>query len=213
MNTARLLPDNLPPPRSSVLACEPAHDGVLSQIPSPITGKPGPTEAPAQVLGVRASVVAIHADGVELDDGRRAALALSCLIQPQVGDQVLVADNPALILAILQREAGQPAELQVPGASALRLSQRKIAIEASECLALRSLRDAELTAATGTLRLAARNLFTTVLETLVERAADRLAKVGSFALDVSTLLRMRSRHGIVTADQQMRIDAEQLHLG
>jgi hypothetical protein len=213
MNAARPSPDTFPHPRNDGFTCAPARDGVVGQISSPLTGKLALTPVKSQVLGVTARVVAIHADGAELDDGRRATSALSCLLQPQIGDQVLVADDPTLILAILQREAGQTAELHVPGARALRLCQREIAIEASEGLALRSLRDAELSAVTGTLRLAARNLFTTVLETLVERAADHLAKVGSFALDVSTLLRIRSRHGIVTAEQQMRIDAEQLHLG
>jgi len=166
-----------------------------------------------QILGSRAKVIAIESDVIVLDNKHRAQRAVSCLLQPQVGDQVLVTEQPTLVLAILQRTPGQQAELSVPDASALQLSQSSISLQASEKLALHSLRDAELTAATGTLHLAARNLFTTVLETLVERAADKLAKVGSYAMDVSNLLRFRSSHGIITADKQIRIDAEQVHLG
>lgn len=167
----------------------------------------------AQVLGTLATVVAIESDSLILDNQCKAQRAVSCLVHPQIGDRVLVTEHPALVLAILQRKPGQQADLSVPDASSLHLSQSAISLQASEKLALQSLRDAELTAATGTLHLAARNLFTTVLETLVERAADKLAKVGSYALDVSNLLRLRSSHGIITADKQIRIDAEQVHLG
>jgi hypothetical protein len=165
------------------------------------------------VLGTQAIVISVESDSYILDNQYRAQRAVSCLILPQIGDRVLVTEHPTLVLAILQREPGQQAELSVPDACALHLNQATISLRASEKLALHSLRDAELTAATGTLHLAARNLFTTVLETLVERAADKLAKVGSYALDVSNLLRLRSSHSIITADKQIRIDAEQVHLG
>ncbi|MCB1735609.1 MAG: DUF3540 domain-containing protein [Gammaproteobacteria bacterium] len=165
------------------------------------------------MLGSDARVTAIDADGCHLDDGRRVATAAGCLLQPRIGDRVLVADSPALILTVLEREPGQEAQLSVPGADTLRLSQRAIAIEARDQLALRSLKDAELTAATGTLSVQARNLFTTVIETMVERAADHLAKFGNYALDTAGLLRLRTRHGIVTADRQLRLDADQMHLG
>jgi len=116
-------------------------------------------------------------------------------------------------LAVLTRSAGGTAHLTVPGAESLHLSQATVRIEASQSLALHSRRDAELTAATGTLNLAARNLFTTVLETVVERAADKLSKFGSFALEAATLLRLHSRHGVITADKHIRVDADQIHMG
>ncbi|MCP5141729.1 MAG: DUF3540 domain-containing protein [Gammaproteobacteria bacterium] len=166
-----------------------------------------------QVLGSHAVVTAIESDACVLDDGRRVRLAASCLLQPRVGDRVLVTDSPALVLAVLERTESAEATLSVPGASRLRVTQARIALEATEELALRSLKDAELTAATGTLSVQARNLFTTVIETLAERAADHLAKFGNYALDASGLLRMRARQGIVTADKELRLDADQMHLG
>ena len=51
------------------------------------------------------------------------------------------------------------------------------------------------------------------LSRLVERAADHLAKFGNYAVDTAGLMRLRTRHGIVTADKQLRLDADQMHLG
>ncbi|PJA25546.1 MAG: hypothetical protein COX57_02855 [Alphaproteobacteria bacterium CG_4_10_14_0_2_um_filter_63_37] len=175
---------------------------------------PLPHPAPA-LLGVEARVVALQGGRAVLDDGRSLPLAASCLLQPQPGDRVLATTGggEGWILAVLTRSAGGTAHLTVPGAESLHLSQATVRIEASQSLALHSRRDAELTAATGTLNLAARNLFTTVLETVVERAADKLSKFGSFALEAATLLRLHSRHGVITADKHIRVDADQIHMG
>lgn len=199
---------------SDLLRVRPTH---RSGRPEPLPTSDGAHGAP-YILGAIARVSAVAQGICELDDGRRVSAAASCLLQPEAGDRVLVSEAvgdelPALILSVLTREAGREALLGVPGTDSLRLTQRRIAIETTEELALRSLQDAELTAATGTLSLQARNLFTTVVETLVENAADRISQVGTFALECAALLRIRSRHGIVTADRQLRIDADQIHLG
>ncbi len=166
-----------------------------------------------EVLGQRLTVIAVSKNSWLLSNGKQAELAVSCLLQAQVGDEVLVTHAPVLILAILKRRGGKTARLSVPGAAEIRFQQAKISLQATESLTLVSLKNAELTAATGTLKLAARNLFTTVIDTLIERAADKLCKVSSYSLNASSLLRFRSRHGIITADEQIRIDAEQIHLG
>jgi len=181
----------------------------------PLAEPPMQSEAGREhVLGQLATIAGVDGLGqFILDDGRHLAPAISCLVQPQIGDIVLVCTQPAVILAILERRQPSEARISVPGATMLRVQHRSIAIETSDTLALRSLRDTELSAATGTLNIAARNLYMTALETLVERAADRIAKIGSYALEVSGLLRMHTGHGIFTANKQIRIDAEQLHLG
>ena len=174
---------------------------------------PPRTPSIPQVLGTQARVTAMEGDRAVLEDGRMPALAVSCVVRPEPGDMVLVSHTPLLVLAVLERPGtGGDAHINVPGAVSVKIQQECIAVEATRELALRSLRDAELTAV-GNLGLTARNLFTHAVETLVERATDRIAKVGSFALDASRLLRMKSRHGIVRAEKQLCIDAEQIHLG
>jgi hypothetical protein len=173
--------------------------------------KAAPAAAP-QVLGTSARVLGIDGERALLDDGRCVARATSCLVQPEPGDRVLVCEAPALILAVLERPDGREARLSVAGVDTLRLQQRNLAVEAIDTLALRAAREAELSTA-GSLRIAARDLATTVLQTLIERAGDRIAKFASYALQVGGLLHMHSGHGIITAERQLRMDAEQLHLG
>ena len=167
---------------------------------------------PSQVLGFQARVVDMEGDRAVLEDGRMPALAVGCVVRPQAGDTVLVSHDPFLVVAVLERPGGGGAKLNVPGAVSVKIQQQRVAVEAVDDLALRSLRDVEVTAAGG-LSLTARNLFTHVLDTLVERAANRIAKVGSYALDVTGLWRMRTRHAVVKADKQLCMDAEQIHLG
>lgn len=165
------------------------------------------------VLGRTATVAAVHADRVLLDDGHWLAVASGCLLRPAVGDQVLVSAVPALLLMVLSRPTAAPALLQVPQATELRLEHDQLSLTASTRLRLRAGAEVELSVATGALRMQARNLFLTVLETLVETAQTRVSRLGALSTTVSGLLRLHSRHGMVTADKQLRIDAEQVHVG
>lgn len=174
--------------------------------------RPEPRSRKPQLLGSAASVLGVYGEQVLLDDGRCVARAFSCLVQPQAGDHVLVCEEPALILAVLSRPEPDEVRLSVPGADTLRVQQRHVAVEALDTLALRGARSAELSTA-GSLRIAARDLATIVLQTLIERAGDRIAKFSSYALQVDGLLQMHGGHGIFTAERQLRVDAEQLHLG
>ena len=154
--------------------------------------------------------------GWRLSSGGVARTAVSCLLCPLPGDRVLVGDvggEETYILHILQRDAGQEARLHVAGASALGLSQSRIELAATEQVAIRSLQDVEVTAATGTLALNARNLFKSVAECLIENAGHYVATMGDYTLRVRDLLHLRGRHGVVTAEQEFKLDAERIHIG
>ena len=178
---------------------------------------PRPSETARPLLGYEAAIVERLDDGrLRLDDGTLARPALGCLVRPEVGDRVLygaAADGEAFILQPLAREGLERAELTVPGARGLDLSQTSVTVSAVEEIALRSLKDLEATAATGTLRLTARNLFTTVSETLVENARHHVAHIGDYALKVKALLRIHGRQGIVTAEKDLKMDAERISMG
>lgn len=171
----------------------------------------------AQTTLFEARVIAQEADGGwRLSSGAVARTAVSCLLCPLPGDRVLAGDNgdgSSFVLHILEREAGQEARLHVAGASALGMAQQRIELAASEQVAIRSLKDVEVTAATGTLALNARNLFKTVSECLIVSAEHCVSTMGDYALRVRDLLNLRSRHGVVTAEQEFKLDAERIHIG
>ena len=151
-----------------------------------------------------------------LGNGMRALRALSCLVEPQVGDRILAGaagDGGCHILHILARADGDSARLSVPGAHELALCQSRIALHAVERLQMGSAGEASLTAAGGTLSLNGRNLFVTVTDSIVEQAAHYVGKIGQYLLDVRALLRLHGNDALITAARDVKVDAERISMG
>lgn len=149
-----------------------------------------------------------------LDDGRLARQALSCVIAPAAGDRVLILDGEeSFILHVLARPQLDAALLAVPGAGSLAIRQKRIELSATEHAAMRSLRDLELTAAGGTLALNARNLFTTVAESLIENVRDYVGRFAQHLMEAKGLVRMHSGQALMTAEKEFRVDGERISLG
>jgi hypothetical protein len=166
------------------------------------------------------------------DDGaRRVRRARSCLIEPAIGDLVLVshgADGSAFILAVLE---GSSDDIELVATGDLRLAAgRRLVLAAPELAA-------DLGAATVTvdrLRLAARMVDAAmdsaklVGERLHLMAADVLADLGRSVRRVAGLdqtsagiidqraedtLSLHARVASITADRDVRIDGDQIHMG
>jgi hypothetical protein len=63
------------------------------------------------------------------------------------------------------------------------------------------------------LRLTARNLFTTVSESLVQNVRNYIGQAEQYLLDVRQVLRMHGKQASVTAEQDVKIDAERISMG
>ncbi|WP_176057305.1 DUF3540 domain-containing protein [Paraburkholderia sp. BCC1876] len=169
------------------------------------------------------AAVAVELDSgrVLLDDGRIASTALTCLIEPRVGDAVLVverADTSRYIVHILARnaEAGSvesEATLSVPGARKLTIAQASIDIVATERAALRSMKDADIVAATGKLSVTANDLFRSVAQSVVDAFKDYVGHGEHYLLDVDQLLRQHGKQVMVTAEKDVKVDADRISMG
>lgn len=166
-----------------------------------------------------------------LGNGMRALRAVSCLVEPQIGDRVLVStstDGSCHVLHILARNMcarsepahSEPAHsdygsarLSVPGATGMSLCQARIAVHAAESLHMGSAGDASLSAAGGTLSLNGRNLFVTVTDSIVEQASHYVGKIGQYLLDVRALLRLHGNDALFTAAHDIKVDAERISMG
>jgi len=166
-----------------------------------------------------AVVTIVFEDGLcLLEDGRRARRACSCLVEPCAGDRVLVAGEAAgpgscHVLHVLERRAGMTAHLSVPEASDLALRQRRLSLHAVDGLDLGCAGDVSLTAANGTLSLSGRNLFATVTDSIIEQAAHYVGRVGQFLLDAGGLLRLHGEQALITAEHDVKVDAERISMG
>lgn len=155
-------------------------------------------------------------DGWRLDDGRSAHQAVSCLVTPQAGDRVLLAeasDGRLYVLHVLDREDRASATLAVPGAQRMAIRQPDVDVLANRSLALRAGQEVEITAVQGSLRLSARDLFASAAESLVHTARSYVGQVEQFLLSARQLLRLHGEQAMITARQDAKIDAERISLG
>lgn len=175
------------------------------------------------------------------DDRWHCARAASCLLQPGVGDTVLVAgaqrDHVYLIAVITQADASR-SELVVDGDLALRSrhggialhAQTQLAMESPE-LALRSqkarldigdmeYRGAEVRVTTLVARFIGRTC-ETVLDRLsvLTRASFRLTegvdqvRAGQVDYQATETMRLHAKNTLVTSKALVKVDAEQIHMG
>lgn len=166
---------------------------------------------------IDARVAVLFDDGTcLLGNGSRARRAFSCLIEPQAGDRVLASrlqDGACHVLHIVERGDGDKACLSAPGVSTLALRQSRIDLHAGKSLHMGSAGEASLSAAGGTLSLNGRNLFVTVSESIVEQACHYVGKIGQYLLDVRELLRLHGKDALLTAERDIKVDAERISMG
>lgn len=94
----------------------------------------------ARVVGVTGEQFELRS----LEGAYRARQAVSCLLTPKIGDQVLVAFNSggdAYVLAILEREDRTAHQIELKGEVQLRVRQGRLKITSQEGLDLASARD------------------------------------------------------------------------
>lgn len=194
--------------------------GQLSRSPSfaPVPGRGGGSESgPGVIACYDARITDELADGAyRLSDGAAASQAVSCLLRPRTGDRVVVvkcADGDVYIFAILARDAKHAAEIGVPRAAELTVSAPQLTLRATETMRVESLRDIEVTAVTGDVSLTARNLLTTVADAVVENMREYIGKAATWSLAARSFLRLHSRQAFVTAEEDMKVDAERISLG
>lgn len=176
---------------------------------------PPPVPVPLYLVEAKV-VVSLQQNCYLLDDGRLARQALSCLLAPEVGDHVLAAtcnDETPYILHILQRTAIKTVQVGVPGAEQLCIVQNQISLQATNSIALSAADEIELNAASGVLHLNARNLFASVSESLVQNVRYFVGQAEHYLLDVKQLLRMHGQQALVTAEQDIKVDAQRISLG
>jgi hypothetical protein len=178
-----------------------------------------------------------------------ARRAVSCLVAPEVGDEVLLAaaqDGRAWILAVLERREGAPVKLETDGDLAVRLRKGRFSVSAQEGIDLATA--GEMTQAAGRLHVTAAEagirldrlsylgrlahaeiervkVFAGSLDAVLDRFWQKVKRSYRFVEEVDHLraeqidyaaeknAHLRGRNALVTAEQLVKVDAEQIHLG
>jgi hypothetical protein len=184
-----------------------------------------------------------------IDGAFTARRAASCLIAPEVGDDVLVAfipGRPCYVLAVLEREAAATARLEVEGDLAIHARGGRVSVSSSAGLDLVTegptnvvASDVNVRATRGSvvldsLALIGRavvaevvdaKLLAKAVETVAERVVERAKRVYRFVDDLDQLraarvdhaaestLSLRAKNTVITADQLVKLDGDQIHVG
>ena len=151
-----------------------------------------------------------------LSNGHCASRSAGCLLEPEKGDQVLLYCNESgetFITQVLHKNEPAVARINIDGVKKLAIEQAEISLLAKNDISLTSLTNIDICAITGDLTLQVNNLISSVRETVVENARHRISKAFTYALDVTGLMRIQSEQGVVTAEKDLKIDAERISMG
>ncbi|EGI77268.1 DUF3540 domain-containing protein [Hylemonella gracilis] len=166
---------------------------------------------------VRATVAEVCGpDSYRLDDGRLARRSSSCLLQAQKQDQVLVwegDEGACYILSILVRPTGSTARLSVPGADELTLDAPRVCLQAESLIRLISMQNLELCASAGQLSAVASTINLTALDHLIQSAAQCLGQYENLLLEAKGLARLHAQQMLLSAQQDLRADAQRISMG
>ena len=152
--------------------------------------------------------------GLIIDGVTHAERALSCLVEVEVDDQVLycMAANRGYVLAVLSGKREQEAVLSLPGREAVTIHSRKLGVLGEESLTLQSHGDIAVQTPR-TLELTARDCFTTVCNSLIQLAGQQINRARQISLEAKELLRTHGYHQVITAKEDVKIDAERITMG
>lgn len=208
--------------------------------------------APAGAMQEFGSVLAA-ADGgfvVRTASGeRKARRAVSCLVEPEVDDRVLIAfepGGPAFVLAVLEREAGATATWAHDGDVNIRVGRGRLAMAAPEGVTVISGQDVsvisgsvKMTATDGEFALdrltvlsslvraeiGKTKVFGESVDTLVGRVTQRVKRAFRFVEEIdqlktkridytaSQVAQIHAGNAVVSAEELVKVDGEQIHLG
>lgn len=211
--------------------------------------KPAPASPVVQATGVveewSAGAAAVRTPSGAL----RARRAVSCLVEPEAGDRVLVAtdeEGQAFVLAVLERQAGAAVRLGAEGDVTWSLPQGRFSVAAAQGIGLATAGQATVAAAA--LRVTAADaglhldkvsflgrlvhaqaetvkLVAGALDQTLERFWHRVKRSYRFVAEQDHVraghldyaakenAHVRGKNTLVTAEQLVKVDAGQVHLG
>jgi|SRR6516165_6692149 len=174
----------------------------------------------ARLLAREGAALCLDHDGEQ----RSARLALGCTYQPEPGDLVLAVPAGAdiWVTALLARESGAPLRMAAPGGLTLEtdgdltVTAPRARVKIGELLHI----GGKLVAELARLDLVA-GLASTIAQQVTLHAGSYLrqvdileqVKAGSIIQQAETSLELRAENAFLSADNLVRMDAEQVHIG
>ncbi|UAA37093.1 DUF3540 domain-containing protein [Paraneptunicella aestuarii] len=185
------------------------------------------TPLPVQpALGMKSGVISYVEGNVYVIDGTLPAQqALSCLIKPTMDDKVLycVQGDECWILAVLystnQGNAAQEnteqdsREIALPNRAPMQMNTRKLTVNASEQIDMNSMGDINLNSVMGKLSMSAKRCYQTIQDSFIQLAKHIVHRGEYIDHQADKLLKTHAAQHLMTADNDIKIDAERINMG
>lgn len=174
---------------------------------------------PAPVTLYPAKITSQFSDeGWLLDDVHQACRAFSCIVKPHVGDQVLYAccAGQNQIVAILNRvevHNEEPANLSLPEQQSVLFEADSLDFFGKNKLTISSYGNIEINALIGKLMCSARDILQSIQQSFVQISKQVICRTEHLDVSASKLSKSHARHQIITADKEMKVDAERINMG
>ncbi|MFO0755171.1 MAG: DUF3540 domain-containing protein [Byssovorax sp.] len=201
-------------------------------------------QATGEVIRVEGPVFTVRND----DGDYRARRAVSCLVEPERGDEVLlvVREGACFVLAVLTREEPGKTRLSAEGDLEVSLKKGRFVVASQEGIDLVAAKDVSITSGRVNLRAAEGNMIIDRLSMLgtiaraeiekvkllagsLDSVLDRLhqkvkrsykrveevdqVKAGQIDYVADKTMCLRSENTVMTAEELVKVDADQVHLG
>lgn len=152
-----------------------------------------------------------------LDNRKIAQRAFSCLIVPLVGDTVIYAstDDSCSITTVLARVESEQnkAQLSVSQQTELELRAQKLTLAAEQEMALQTAGNLSINAALGKLVLITADMVQQVQHSFIQTCKQLISRMDYSDVQAKEMLKTHSRNQIMTADKDIRVDADRINMG
>lgn len=169
----------------------------------------------------------IEGDYFVIEGSLPAKQALSCLLKPKVGDQVMYWNNAdeRWILAVLatsdkntdeehlEVDQHQHRELSIPGNLGMQIQTRQLTVNAHRSIDLNTMGDINLNAVIGKLCLSAKSCVQTIQDSLIQMARHVINRADYIDHQAEKVLKSHASHQLITAEKDVKIDAERINMG
>ncbi|MFC3647764.1 DUF3540 domain-containing protein [Planctobacterium marinum] len=142
--------------------------------------------------------------------------ALSCLISPCVGDTVLYwkdSQNHGWIISVLSGEKHQERELSLPNNASIKVNTTSLTVNASDSIKMNAIKEINLNVALGKLNECARSIYQMVQGTLVQCTKQLINRSEYLDFHAEKLLKSHAAQQLITAEKDIKMDADRINMG
>ncbi|GHA21025.1 hypothetical protein GCM10008090_33710 [Arenicella chitinivorans] len=159
-------------------------------------------------------IKAVNQGSVTLDEQHVARVAHGLGIRLGVGDYVAVLDTPEgkFVVALLIAAPREQAYFELPFAEQLQIRARHVDVTGDESVTVRSASDITMECGQH-IRLTCTNLFLTALDSMVNVMRHWVSKFDTGLIRADQVLHSDAENHIITANKDLRLDADRINMG